>query len=276
MRTRRDMLALALVGACLAGAATTMPGCRGDRSDKPPRQFFPDMDHQPKVKPQTESSFFEDGRAQRLPVAGTIAFGRAPMVNEVMGVDFADRGEFLREDDAYAEGRVYRVAPNGAVEMNADGQPAFEWVEMMPTPVTRELIDLGQKQYNIYCLPCHGGTGIGDGIVGTKWSYALPNFHADIYQPGADKGQDGYIFHVIRNGVANVGGPYPLKMPGYARKLTLEETWAVVAYFRVLQARNQGTLDDLPESQRINLERTRTGAATPTPASSSADQEATP
>ena len=274
MRTRRDTLTLALTAACLAGVAvTTMLGCRGDRSNKPPRQFFPDMDDQPKYKAQTESDFIEDGRSQRLPVAGTVAFGRTTHAANVQGIDFADRAEFLRDDDAWGEGRVYRLAPNGAVELNEDGQPAFEWVETMPLTVTRELIDLGHKQYDIYCLPCHGATGIGDGLVGVRWSYALPSFHADLYKPGAEKGQDGYIFHTIRNGVANVGGPYPLKMPGYARKLTIEESWAIVAYVRVLQETRQGELSDLPESQRIGLERTRTGAATP---SDSENQEAMP
>ncbi|GAB4549352.1 MAG: cytochrome c [Phycisphaerales bacterium] len=264
MRTRRETLTLALASVCLIGGAIVpLSGCRGDRSDKPPRQFFPDLDDQPKYKPQTASTFFEDGRAQRQPVAGTVAFGRTPHVTPIAGVDFADRTEYLREDDAWAEGRVYRTASNGAVVSGEDGQPLFDWVEVMPATVTREMLDLGHKKYDIYCLPCHGGTGEGDGLVGVRWSYALPSFHQDIYQPGGEKGQDGYIFHVIRNGVANVGGPYPLKMPAYGRKLTIEETWAVVAYFRVLQETRKGTLDELPESQRLEMERRRTGAAAP-------------
>src|SRR5579862_6726173 len=62
--------------AILAVLVGTLPGCRGDREDKPPHQFIPDMDDSPKFKPQTESPFFADGRAMRQPVEGTVAFGR--------------------------------------------------------------------------------------------------------------------------------------------------------------------------------------------------------
>ena len=272
--TTRRLRAALLVGLACAVAGGAMVGCRGDRSNKPPRRFFPDMDHQPKYKAQTESSFFDEyldeetgercGRAQRLPVAGTVAFGKTPFAGEIMGVDFAQRDEYLRDDDAWAEGRTYQFEESGAPRVNENGQHAFAWVEEMPSVYTPEMIDLGHKKYDIYCLPCHSATGDGKGLVGVRWSYTLPNFHDDTYQRGGAKGQDGYIFHIIRNGVANVGGPYPLKMPAYARNLTLEETWAIVAYIRVLQETRRATPEDLPEAQRLELERRRTGAPTAT------------
>ena len=276
MRRQRETILTALTaGVLVAGAVAPLSGCRGDRSNKPPRQFFPDLDEQPRYEAQRESKFFEDytdeetgeryGRTQREPVAGTVPFGRTMHVEEVAGIDWSDRAEFLREDDAWAQGRTYRVRANGAPVLNDEGQPAFDWVEDIPMQLDRagaeDLIATGKKKYNIYCLPCHGGTGDGQGLVGQRWNYALPNFHDALYQKGGEKGQDGYIFHTIRNGVANVGGPYPLKMPGYARKLTIDETWAVVAYFRALQRTRQGTVDDLSETQRIQMERGRTGTA---------------
>ncbi|HZW07030.1 MAG TPA: hypothetical protein VFF65_07890, partial [Phycisphaerales bacterium] len=57
---------LVLTAGALALAAAS--GCRGDRSDSRPRQFFPDMDDSPKFKPQTATPFFADGRAMRQPV----------------------------------------------------------------------------------------------------------------------------------------------------------------------------------------------------------------
>ncbi len=265
-------LTLALACLALAGiGVASMTGCRGDRSNKPPRQFFPDLDHQEKYDPQEESHFFKDyvdpetgkayGRTQRLPVAGTVPFGRKPYVTQVMGIDMSHRAEFLRDDDAWAEGRTFRMLASGAPMMKDDGTPVFDWVETIPFTVDQGLIDIGHKQFDIYCLPCHGGLGDGQGLVGQRWSYAIPSFHDAVYQPGDAKGQDGYIFHVIRNGVVNVGGPYPLKMPSYARKLTIDETWAVVAYLRVLQETRKGSIDELPESQRIELMRSRTGTA---------------
>src|SRR3954470_16726593 len=84
-------LALALLGAGLAG-------CRGDREEKPPRQFFPDMDDQPKWKPQSQSEFFVDGRTMRKPVAGTVPFGRNDFVTDApWSKDFMDqRSDLLK------------------------------------------------------------------------------------------------------------------------------------------------------------------------------------
>jgi mono/diheme cytochrome c family protein len=264
---------LMLVASVALASVVALGGCRGDTSDKPPRQFFPDMDDQPKYKAQSTSTFFEEyvdeetgdqyGRSQRPPVPGTVAFGRQPHTGPVLGVDFADRNEFLRDDPATNEGRVYRAASNGALEVNEEtGQLNFDWVDRMPVRVDASLLELGQKKYNIYCISCHGGTGAGDGLVGRRWSYPLPNFHDDRYQLGGELGQDGYIFHVIRNGVPNPGGPYEYRMMPYGRKLTIRETWSIVAYVRALQKAQSGSLNMLPESQRLELERRR-GAATP-------------
>jgi len=45
-------------------------------SDQPRWHTFTDMDYQPKFKPQTVSTLFADGRADRVPVAGTVARGQ--------------------------------------------------------------------------------------------------------------------------------------------------------------------------------------------------------
>jgi hypothetical protein len=259
---------LALVGAGVLGA------CRGDTSEQRPRQFFPDMDDQPKVKAQSESRFFDEyvdeegysfGRAARLPVTGTVPFGQRPYVEPVAGVDFSNREEFLRSSFEINTGQSYVSNGRGGFVLDENGTPRTEYLERIPIEVTRDLALLGEENYNIYCLPCHGQTGKGDGTVGQKWAYALPSFHDPKYQPGAGEYQskDGYIFHTIRNGVPNLGGPYPLKMPGYARKLSIEETWAVVAHYRVLQMTQKGTPDMLSPEDRMDLDRQRvaTGAA---------------
>ena len=54
-------------------AVVSIAGFRGSISRKPPIEIFPDMDRQPKIRPQTPSAFFADGRASRLPVEGTVA-----------------------------------------------------------------------------------------------------------------------------------------------------------------------------------------------------------
>ena len=44
-------------------------------SSRPPIHLNPSMDNQPKVRPQTASTFFYDGQSMRQPVPGTIAIG---------------------------------------------------------------------------------------------------------------------------------------------------------------------------------------------------------
>ncbi len=249
--TTKHLAVLALAGLCVAVA-----GCRGERTDKRPRQFFPDMDDQPKLKAQSKSEFFANGSSMRPPVPGVVAFGTQPVLSwddpaaEAYSVERIanERADFLRADSA-----VYRG-------IGADG----EYVATIPLPVTPELMQLGMKKYNIYCIVCHGANGNGKGAVGLQWSYPLPNFHDAQYQPGGEKGADGYLFHVIQNGVANVPGQLPaLKMPSYSQQISEREAWAVVAYFRALQNARKASIESVPAAARQELERTR--GAVPTP-----------
>ena len=258
-------------------ALACLVGCRGELSDAPPRQFFPDMDDQPKYKAQGESHFFEDGRTMREPVRGTLAFGARSSLDSFEGVDFAHRAHYLKDSRRVFEGREAVIDAEGRPVLEADGSPREVYVERIPVDEilgldasapdysqrkregVARMLATGEKYFNIYCIVCHGGLGDGKGLVGVRWSYPLPTWHDPQYLPGGEKGQDGYIFHTIRNGVPNVGDnvPYPLKMPSYAGKLTEEETWAIVAYFRALQESQGATIDKVPERERLDLERRR-------------------
>ncbi|MBL0926912.1 MAG: cytochrome c [Phycisphaerales bacterium] len=277
-----------VAAAASAAAVCAAAGCRGDTSDSPPRQYFPDLDDQPKLKAQTRSTFFKEfqdtdedgkpggwfGRSMREPVAGTVPFGAKGFTAGFEGRDFSRRAKYLRDDDRVYRGEEPMLDGKGLPLRDDAGVPRVKYVKNIPVPVTAELLALGQKKYDIYCLPCHGGDGAGKGLVGVRWAYGLPSFHQDQYRHGGEKGDDGYLFHVIRNGVANPGGKYPLKMPSYAQKVDEFETWAIVAHLRVLQASQGATPADVPgEADRIDLERRRdrglpapaaTGATGPT------------
>ncbi len=244
------------VTALLVTATGAMSGCRGERTAERPRQFFPGMDDQPKYKPQAESTFFADGRTMREPVAGTVPFGRRAETNDDWVAPDETRASLLRGDD-----RVYRG-------MNPDGT----YVEVMPvrevleipsgqsvTPADmKSFIEYGQNRFNIFCITCHGGTGAGDGMVGQLWSTPIPSYHQPQYMPGGEKGQDGYIFHVIRNGLANTPGTLPeLRMPAYGDRVSPRDAWAIVAYLRTLQAVQQGTMADVPEALQRELNNSR-------------------
>ncbi|MEM9065259.1 MAG: cytochrome c [Planctomycetota bacterium] len=227
-----------------AVAVAGLAGCRGDRSDAPPRQFLPGMDDQPRWSAQGQSEFFEDGRMQRPNVPGTIAFGRSSEL-PIEGEQPADwvehvnsiRSDLLREDDA-----IYRG-------VDTNGNP----LQTMPVEVTLDMLEHGQERFNIYCAVCHGYLGDGNGTVGGKWSYALPTFHDDKYKPGGELGQDGHIWDIALNGLYDAQGVQ--KMPGYSHALSERDAWAVVAYIRALQRSQDATMDDLTEVERSDMQR---------------------
>jgi len=180
-------------------------GCsQAQPSRKPPIHLHQNMDDQPKYKPQAESGYYEDGLAMRLPVEGTVARG------------------WLRTDSlGYYTG------------FGPDGKP----IENNPLPITMELLQHGQERYQIYCTPCHGEIGTGQGIVVKKGMLPPPSFHETRLVDTAD----GHIYDVISSGLRN--------MPAYRYQIPVEERWAVVAYFRALQRSRLGTVDDIPPDQ---------------------------
>lgn len=143
--------------------AILLAACRGQPSQKPQVQPIQNMYWQQKFKAYEPNDFFDDRRAMRLPVEGTIARGH------------------LRADRAFYEG------------VNDDDS----YVERIPAKVDREFIKRGQAQYNITCSPCHGLAGYGDGIVIGYGYVPPPSFHDEriIDMP------DGEIYSAIYNGV---------------------------------------------------------------------------
>lgn len=221
--------------ACLLalGAVATLPlsGCRGDRTDKPPRRFFPDMDYQPKHKAQSETEFYADGSTQRPLVDGVVPFSdHAVLPAEGDDSRWAqmrrqDRANMLRADETYYFGLV-----SGATLE----QPA--WVQRMPVEVTQELIETGAEQYNIYCAMCHGYDMLGNnsGTVGRLMNVQPVNLLDDKYRDRAGEfGADGYLYHVIREGLWAPDGAN--RMPAYGHAVDEQEGWGIVAYIRVVQ-----------------------------------------
>jgi mono/diheme cytochrome c family protein len=193
-------------------------GFRGMPATRPPIEVFPDMDHQAKYKPQAESKFFADGRADRPTPAGTVPFGRDANQSDP---------DFLKADDARYAGK------------NADGS----FVRTIPAGlvVSREFIVRGQGRFQIYCAPCHGALGDGNGITKSYGMVATPTYHDDRLRTMPD----GEIFNTITHGKNT--------MFSYADKLSSDERWAVVAYVRALQRAHNAKLDDVPLELRGEL-----------------------
>ena len=98
-------------------------------------------------------------------------------------------------------------------------------------------LDWGGKRYNIYCAPCHGDTGHGDGPVtrrGGGFSVQPANLHMARLLPESL----GYYFHVATNGKG--------KMRGYKAQIPVEDRWAIAAWVRTLQVSHTAKASDIP------------------------------
>jgi mono/diheme cytochrome c family protein len=100
----------------------------------------------------------------------------------------------------------------------------------------------GQERFNIFCSPCHGRTGLGDGMVVQRGYRRPPSFADDRLRQAAV----GHFFDVITNGFG--------AMPDYAAQIKAEDRWAIVAYIRALQLSEHATLADVPAADRSRIQ----------------------
>jgi cytochrome c553 len=188
-----------------------------------------DMHIQPKYLPEDPTAFFHDGRSERPVVPGTVA-----------------RGE-LRIDELMFTGKE-------------NGQESNRF----PFPITRADLERGREQYNIYCTPCHGYTGNGNGMIVERGFSEPPSYHIQRLRDSPV----GHFFGVMTNGFG--------AMYSYGSRISPEDRWRIAAYIRALQVSQNGTIEDVPADQRANLARDPrpNGPANP-PESSKPGTEAT-
>lgn len=165
---------ISLVSATIALGLVS--GCQGQPSEDPPIHPNLNMDFQTKYRPQKKNVFFEDGRAMRSPVAGTLAQGA------------------LKEDTALHYGKS-----------------GDTFVNKIPVRISLSVVERGQERFNIYCAVCHGKTGQGNGIVIQRNAGMLkpPSFHEDrlVNMPA------GQVYDAILNGVRGNMPSYAYAIP---------------------------------------------------------------
>jgi len=166
-----------------------------------------DMHDQPKYVPLRESTFFNDARSARPLVEGTVARGQ------------------LRDDPLLYTGKV-------------DGTLAT----VLPFAVTDRVVARGRQRFDIFCSPCHGRTGQGDGMIVRRGYRHPPSFHQDRLRDAPV----GHFFDVITNGFG--------AMPDYAAQIRPADRWAIVAYVRALQLSTHATIADVPTAERGKLQ----------------------
>jgi mono/diheme cytochrome c family protein len=186
---------------------------RATTSPLPRLHLIFDMAKQPKFTTQSANPMFADGRAMRPPVPGTVAWGE------------------LDENGAYWTGR------------DADG-----WITVFPVRVTDQLVRRGQERFDIFCAPCHGLDGYGDGPV-AKRAEALQegtwvppsSYHTDLVR----QRPVGFLFNTITHGIRN--------MPAYGPQIPVADRWAIVSYVRALELSQDATVNDVPPELRSQL-----------------------
>ncbi len=175
-----------------------------------------DMHDAPRHEALEASSFFGDGRSARLPVANTVARGQ------------------LKEDPHLYQGKI-------------DGQLA----DAFPMPVTAEVMARGQERFNVFCSPCHGRTGQGNGMIVQRGFRAPPSYHEDRLR----NAPVGYFFDVMTHGFG--------AMQDYAAQVPVADRWAIAAYIRALQYSQNATVADVPVDQRASLDQPAPAAGAP-------------
>lgn len=208
-----------------------LAGFRGQHFQSRPIEIFPDMDHQPKVKAQKPSDFFADGSATRMPIEGTVPMGYA------MPVEAGDQAA-----NVAAAGPYKSIRFSGAPGYFDTGKFDDQWGTGIPFEVTPEILARGRQRYSITCAVCHGATGQGNGITSKYGIVGIANLHQDRFLEMAD----GEIFNTITHGKNT--------MMGYGYNVQVQDRWAIIAYVRSLQRSWQGTLADVPEADRAQLE----------------------
>lgn len=166
-----------------------------------------DMHDAPRHEPLEASTFFTDGRSARTFVANTIARGT------------------LREDEHLYQGTI-------------DGQ----LTDMFPMPVTEAMMARGRERFNVFCSPCHGRTGQGNGMVVQRGFKAPPSFHDERLR----NAPVGYYVNVETNGFG--------AMSDYSAQVPVADRWAIAAYIRALQFSQRASINDVPPERRGELD----------------------
>jgi mono/diheme cytochrome c family protein len=159
------------------------------------------MANQPKYRPQAPSDFFADGRSGRPLIENTVA--RGSIANDELVVP--------KDSNAF------------------------------PLQVNQALLERGEARYKIYCTPCHGLQGDGNGMIVDRGMKRPPSYHIDRMR----QSPNGYFYDVITNGFGS--------MYGYSAQIPPKDRWAIIAYVRALQLSRNAKASELPESIRAKV-----------------------
>jgi len=180
-----------------------------------------DMHDAPRYDPYETSEIFRNHSSAQPLVAGTV-----PRTDAA--------GASLNED-----------------ELLNSGKQGGELANVFPFAISRADLDRGEERFNIYCSPCHGRTGEGNGMVVQRGYRQAANFHIDRLKMMPA----GYFIDVMTNGFG--------VMPDYRAQITPDDRWRIAAYVRALQMSRTGTAQDVPAAELERLKSGKPAASAP-------------
>jgi mono/diheme cytochrome c family protein len=133
----------------------------------------------------------------------------------------------------FGNGAEAQTPPEGAVSQD---EAALKAALTNPPPVDMALLKRGRERYDIFCTPCHGFGGDGDGAATRRGFPNPPSFHAARLEQAPAQ----HFVDVVTNGYG--------VMYSYAARVAPRDRWAIAAYVRALQQSRNATLAEAPEA----------------------------
>lgn len=136
----------------------------------------------------------------------------------------------------FANGSSMQKPVAGTVARNMPNGPAAQ-----PATVTAAMVERGHERFDIFCSPCHGRAGDGQGMVVQRGFPQPPSFHTDKMR----QAKAALYYDAITHGHG--------VMYSYADRVPPDDRWAVIAYIRALQMSQDAPVAALPPDDRTKL-----------------------
>jgi mono/diheme cytochrome c family protein len=179
--------------------ALFIASCSTHDKDSPGFEYMPDMYRSTSYETNSGNGNFSDSMTNRQPVKGTISYDQ--------------------------EVTAYHPYPY------PNNDSGYAWAGRNlhdPFPATKEILDKGTVLYSKFCVHCHGASGGGDGLVGSKLPGPPPAYSGPLKDL-----PEGKMFHTLQFGKGLMGS--------HASQLTPDERWMIIRYVQTLQGKKFDT-----------------------------------
>ena len=147
-----------------------------------------------------------------------------------------------RKFKTYAPAGLWRDGASArplAAHTVAQGDVARAAASATPPPADDALLARGRVRFDVYCAPCHGLAGDGDGVIVAHGFPRPPSYHIDRLAAAPAQ----HFVDVITRGYG--------VMYSYADRVDPHDRWAIAAYIRALQLSRRATVAQVPDGTKL-------------------------